>query len=194
MNDLDTLSVGELFNAYEECLSIKKTLGEKCKIVSGFESTKQHFLTNANKYNLIHLAMHGSGDNKSIKQNHLYFRGKSEKEITLNSDEIENLNFNTKLLVLNSCQANSARTIVNQGNFSMARSFACTGVSNIVTSNWSINDGASSQLITNFYQQLLSGHEINEALCFAKRSYLSELQNSNLSDPYYWSSHQLYIN
>ncbi len=184
----------ELVGSYQECSLIKKLLGDKLDFISGFNSTKEHFLNNIENYDVVHLALHGSGDENSIKKNHIYFRGNDENANVLNSQEIEEMNLDLPLFVLNACETNVAREIVNQGNFSMARSFASAGVGNIITSSWLIPDESSSEIIVEFYNNLQNGLAITDALTMSKRKYLESNMDIQLKHPYYWSSLKHYKN
>ncbi len=184
----------ELQSAYEECLQLKNKFASQVDLISGMESTKDHFLKEGLQYGLIHLAMHGSGNENSVKKNHIFFRGENPETRILNSEEIEDLKLNNSLLVLNACQTNAAREIVNQGNQSMARSFAAAGVQNIITSTIPIDDKSSQKLILEFYQELKKGKPISMALTNAKRYYLNSKIADAFKHPYYWSSMNHYSN
>lgn len=184
----------EIIGSYEECLQLEEILGNQLQIVSGFAATKTHFLQNALNKDVIHFALHGSGSDKSIKANHIYFRGDEKDEIVLKSEDIERLRFDCSLLVLNSCESNSARQIINQGNFSMARSFAKAGIENIITSTWLISDYSSTEIISKLYVELKSGKDVSKSLSLAKRSYLQTNRSSKFAHPFYWSSLVHYVN
>lgn len=183
----------ELFGAYNECLKIKEQFNTKeVQIVTGMQATKDHFLSNAGKFDIVHLALHGDGDTQSIINNKLYFRNKESKgngdSNFLSSSDLEDFDHKIDLLFLNACETNMADRIINEGRMSIARSFAEIGVKNVITSAWEINDNSSYELVIKFYENLLSGMKISLALIDAKKSYLEKYAGTEKAHPFYWAS------
>ncbi|HNJ73284.1 MAG TPA: CHAT domain-containing protein, partial [bacterium] len=69
---------------------------------------------------------------------------------------------------------------------SLARGFTYSGCPSVVMSLWSIDDKATSVIITDFYKKLAQGKTKDVALRDAK---LNMIQSGDpvLSNPYYWS-------
>jgi CHAT domain-containing protein len=74
-----------------------------------------------------------------------------------------------------------------EGVLSLARGFFHSGSKSVVSSLWKVNDKATSEIMTSFYDYLKEGQTKSEAINNAKRAYLN---NHSLSEqsPYYWSS------
>jgi CHAT domain-containing protein len=60
-----------------------------------------------------------------------------------------------------------------EGMMSMASAFTYSGCKNILLSLWKVNDQTATTLMDDFYQQLLEGKSIDDALRQAKLNYLA---------------------
>jgi len=182
----------ELLGGYNECIALKKMFPNQVDIFAGYEATKDHFLRNAFNYDIIHLAMHGASEGKSIKSNKLYFRSENDIDI-LKANEFQNLiNPRTNLMVLSACQTNFAKNIVNEGNLSMAKYFSTIGIENLITSTWDINDNSTSELMQSFYLYYSKHNNVSEALSKAKNEYYNNNIDELQSHPFYWASLKYY--
>ncbi len=179
----------ELVGSYNECKRIKQQFGHRCKLVTGNQATKSHFVNNALDYDLVHLALHGKGNFTSLRNNRLYFR-----EEYLENAELQNLNSSIDLLFLNACETNRGRTIVNHGSNSVSRAFAEIGVPSIITSLYAIDDNSVTEIVADFYRLLDNSYNVKKSLVEAKRLYLNKYKDDPLGHPFYWASLNLYEN
>ena len=65
-----------------------------------------------------------------------------------------------------------------------ANAMKTSGVPQILISLWDIPDEATSVAMTSFYQHLMTGVSIHEALPLTRKDLIS----NGYSDPYYWAS------
>ena len=193
INSLNHNGLNELIGAYTECISLQSKYPKQVTVVSGGDATKSHFLGNAFDYNIVHLALHGKGQDNSIRNNKLFFRSDSKNEYLERKDFSNMHNDKTKLLVLNACEINNARDIINEGNFSMAKQFANLGIQFVISSSWEIDDSSSVELFSTFYNNLSKFKDPLRALSSAKRTFLKNNINSKKKHPFYWSALKLYI-
>jgi CHAT domain-containing protein len=101
----------------------------------------------------------------------------------LTSLEISNLNLEfCKLVVLSACETGLGEIEGNEGIFGLQRAFKIAGVKNIITSLWKVPDIQTSELMYLFYENLLNGDSISDALL------KSQLNMSKKYPPYYWAS------
>ena len=68
------------------------------------------------------------------------------------------------MAVLSSCESGLGKGYKGEGMISMASAFTYSGCENILMSLWKVNDQASIELMDDFYEQLLEGESIDEAL------------------------------
>jgi CHAT domain-containing protein len=90
------------------------------------------------------------------------------------------------MAVLSACESGLGRGYKGEGMISMASAFTSAGCENTLMSLWKVNDQASTMLMDKFYQHLLEGEEIDDALRQAKLDYL--LSSDELTaDPRIWA-------
>jgi CHAT domain-containing protein/tetratricopeptide (TPR) repeat protein len=150
--------------------------------------TEKNFKDNAAKFDVIHLAVHGSGDTGEDYSATLYFRDKDGPEDgRLYWYELYNMNLRASLAVLSSCESGIGKTYRGEGMLSMANAFTFAGCGNIVMGLWKVDDQVSVKLMDTFYSELLNGMAIDEALAIAKRTYLASADQVS-ANPKLWGS------
>lgn len=150
--------------------------------------TEEKFKNAAADFDLLHLAVHGSGDTGEDYSATLYFRDKDGPEDgKLYWYELYNMNLRASLAVLSSCESGIGKTYRGEGMLSMANAFTFAGCSNIVMGLWKVDDQVSVKLMDTFYSELLNGMAIDEALAMAKRTYLATADQIS-ANPKLWGS------
>ncbi|KAB8332327.1 tetratricopeptide repeat protein [Scytonema tolypothrichoides VB-61278] len=138
------------------------------KRISGKQATKiavQDAL--ADKYNIFHFTGHGSYDFEHPKQSALALCG--EDKLTV--EEICQIDFTGyQLVTLAACETalTGNQTIENE-YVGLVSAFVYQGVSNVLSTLWTVNDDASSLLVMYFYWQLKKGKPPAIALAKAKK-------------------------
>ena len=64
-----------------------------------------------------------------------------------------------ELVVLSACQTGLGKEVKGEGLIGLTRGFMYAGAKRVVVSLWSVNDKATSELMTNFYRGMLTKHE-----------------------------------
>ncbi|MEI2579368.1 CHAT domain-containing protein [Scytonema sp. PRP1] len=121
----------------------------------------------AAQYNIFHFTGHGSYDFQHPKQSALALSG--EDKLTV--EEICNIDFRGyRLVTLAACETalTGNQTIENQ-YVGLVSAFVYQGVTNVLSTLWTVNDDASSLLIMYFYWQLKKGKSPAIALAKAKK-------------------------
>jgi CHAT domain-containing protein len=71
----------------------------------------------------------------------------------------------------------------------LCRGFFAAGVHSLVVSLWMVDDRATTQLMTKFYQGLQAGQTVNKALRESQLAIKAmSAADSYLSHPYFWAS------
>ncbi len=141
-----------------------------------------YFMENASDYRIIHLATHACVDDSDIGLNKIYL-----SDGDLSQYELNNLRLNADLAVLSACNTGMGKLLKGEGMMSLTRSFMLAGSKSVLTSLWSVDDCATSDIMVNYYKCLKKGMPKDEAIAKAKLAYLKTADRNN-SHPYYWAA------
>ncbi len=175
---------GELLGANNEALEIAKLF--KSDLFLGKEASKQTFIKEAKKYNLLHLAMHSNINNVDSEFSNLAFSG-DKNDDKLFISELYNISLDADLVVLSACNTAVGNIKKGEGLVNVSRAFTYAGIPSTVTSLWEVPDKETSQIMISFYNYLKEGKAKNEALQQAKLDYLNTVNEDLLKHPYYWA-------
>ncbi|MGB2843652.1 MAG: CHAT domain-containing protein, partial [Candidatus Aminicenantaceae bacterium] len=137
-------------------------------------------------YKIIHFATHSILDDKKPARSSIVLTLDEDptEDGFLQMREIYNLELNSDLVTLSSCQTGLGRPTRGEGIEGINRAFFYAGTSSVLMSLWAVNDEASYQLMERFYFHLRSSESIKNALRKAK---LEMINSGILSHPYYWA-------
>ena len=171
-----TLNLEEIAGAEEELKPLEKRFNTG-KFLVGNEATESNFKKMAPDFDIIHLAIHGKGDIQKNFAASLYFKSQKDSldDGELHAYELYGLKLKALMAVLSSCESGLGKGYKGEGMISMASAFTYSGCENILMSLWKVNDQTSIALMDDFYQQLLEGESIDEALRQAKLNYLEHV-------------------
>ena len=155
----------------------------------GAEATEHQFKTQAARYDIIHLAIHGQADPQYAMENKLIFRHEQDtvEDGLLYAHELYALDLKADLAVLSTCESGRGQLQEGEGIYSIARGFAYAGCPSVVMSLWKINDVITARIMPTFYRALYQGAGVDGALRQAKLSYLAQA-NSYYAHPNFWAS------
>ena len=132
----------------------------------GRQATKQAVLQAMNSVALVHIAAHGDAERgeialapsfripNGIPQEGLYL---------LTMDDISKVQLRAKLVVLSCCHSARGQTKA-EGAVGLARAFLGSGARSVLVALWALNDEATEQLMTHFYDHLFAGESAGESL------------------------------
>jgi len=171
--------------------SISSNLTYDITLITGANSTESNVRKIRNP-EILHIATHGFIDTTLTAYNNgLVFTGAndiSELDVSntddgyLFAEDISTLNLaGTKLVTLSACQTGLFKQDNNSLNFRTA--FFDAGAENIMVSLWQIDDKATQELMTEFYNNLSQTNRIRYSFEMAQK-YIKEKYPS----PYYWGS------
>jgi len=142
------------------------------------------------KYRILHFATHGTLNTAHPELSGLVLSlvDASGKPIDgfLRLHEIYNLDLDADLVVLSACRTALGKDVYGEGLIGLTRGFMYAGASRVVSSVWNVDDRASAQLMSRFYDAMLAkGFSPARALRDAQLSLLREPRWSN---PHYWAA------
>ena len=155
--------VSRLPFAGEEAEMIGKLLDAQPLL--GKRATKEAVLNNIKSVSLIHFACHGDAERGEIvlAPPTLTDRKPQEDDYLLRMADISQVQLRAKLVVLSCCH--SAEGQINaEGVVGIARAFIGSGARSVLAALWAIDDKATKQLMSRFYEHLAHGESASESL------------------------------
>ena len=150
-------------SARKEAEMIGRLLGVKPLL--GKHATKQAVLQSIHSVSLIHIAAHGDAERGEIAlaPSDPTCRIPREEDYLLTMAEISKVRLTAKLVVLSCCH--SARgEIKAEGVVGIARAFLGSGARSVLVALWAIEDKATEQFMSRFYEHLIRGESASESL------------------------------
>ena len=143
----------------------KTKLGEFYRSHLHQEATKQAVLEMLHFESLIHFAAHGDAERGEIALSPVRSTGKlsKEQEYLLTMSDISEVQLRAKLVVLSCCH--SARGQIRaEGVIGIARAFLGSGARSVLVALWALDDEATEQFMSRFYEHLVRGESASESL------------------------------
>ena len=136
----------------------------------GEHATKQAVFQRLQSVSLIHFAAHGNVERGEIalapprSTNGI----PQEQDYLLTMAEISQVRLRTKLVVLSCCHS-ARRQIRSEGVVGIARAFLGSSARSVLVSWWALQDEATEQFMSRFYEHLVQGKSASESLHHAIR-------------------------
>ena len=158
---------------------------------SGFEATRENLLNlKAGDYKIIHFATHGLTDETRPELSGIVLSRFDEKGRRLNEliriQDIYGLNLNADLVVLSACETGIGKELRGEGLLSLNNAFLQTGAKSVMASLWKVEDGATLELMKNFYGALID-EELTPSESL-RRAQIKLRANPRYKSPFYWAA------
>ena len=177
----------------DEANKILAIVPDKTQHLEAFDfNASRQFATNPDlaNYQIIHFATHGLLDPVNPELSgivlSLYDQKGKEKDGFLRLQDIFNLNLPAELVVLSACETGLGENVKGEGLVGLTRGFMYAGARRVVVSLWSVNDLATSELMTKFYQKILQ--EKQNPVTALREAQLEMWKSSDKRSPYYWAA------
>ena len=129
----------------------------------GKQATKQAVLQNIHSVSLIHFACHGNAERGEILLAPPPLSERKEKDYLLTMQNISKVKLRAKLVVLSCCHSAKGQ-ISAEGVVGIARAFLGSGARSVLAALWAIEDEATEQFMSRFYENLVRGESASESL------------------------------
>jgi CHAT domain-containing protein/predicted negative regulator of RcsB-dependent stress response len=164
-------------------------------VASGFAASKDLIVNDGLRdYRIIHFATHGLLNNEQPELSGVILslvdeRGNRRKGF-LSLNDIYNLDLSTDLVVLSACRTGLGKNVQGEGVVGLTSGFMYTGAKSVVASLWKVDDDATAELMSRFYEALLKdGLPPAGAL---KRAKLEMRKQERWHAPFYWAAFVLH--
>jgi CHAT domain-containing protein len=157
----------------------------------GFQASRETVLDPAlSQYRYVHFATHGVLDSvrpglSSLVLSMVDEQGKPQDGF-LRANDIYNLKLPAELVVLSACQTGLGKDIKGEGLVGLTRGFMYAGAARVVVSLWNVNDKATAELMTKFYEKMLKQGERPAAALRAAQ--VEMWRQKQWQSPYYWAA------
>ena len=156
-------TIPPLPSARKEAEMIGRLLGVQPLI--GLQATRQAVLERINSVSLIHFAAHGNEEKGEIILVPVRTGSQlpRENDCLLTVGDISQVQIRAKLVVLSCCHSGRGQIKV-EGVVGMARAFLRSGARSVLVSLWALEDEATEQFMSRFYEHLYRGVSASESL------------------------------
>lgn len=173
-------SISKMFasKSYEVKVLLKNQASEK-QIKSGI----------LDRYSILHFATHGFVNSEKPELSGLLLAQDSTggNDGILYSGEIYNLKLNADLTVLSACETGLGKVRKGEGIIGLTRALIYAGSRNIIVSLWPVSDQSTSNLMVDFYINLLKGKQSENYATWLRNAKLKMINEGKYSNPFYWS-------
>ncbi len=142
------------------------------------------------KYRYIHFATHGLLDSEKPGLSSLVLSMVDEQgqaqDGFFRAHELYNLKLPAELVVLSACQTGLGKDIKGEGLVGLTRGFMYAGAARVIVSLWSVNDKATSELMTRLYQKMLK--EGQSPAASLRAAQVQMWKQKQWQAPYYWAA------
>lgn len=142
------------------------------------------------QYRYVHFATHGVLDSERPGLSSLVLSmvdaDGNPRDGFLRANDIYSLKLPADLVVLSACQTGLGKDVKGEGLIGLTRGFMYAGAARVVVSLWNVNDRATAELMTRFYERMLKRGERPAAALRAAQ--VEMWKQKQWRSPYYWGA------
>jgi CHAT domain-containing protein/predicted negative regulator of RcsB-dependent stress response len=146
------------------------------------------------QYRVVHFATHSMIDSRTPALSGIVLslvdRRGNPQDGFLRLWDIYNLHLPVDLVVLSGCQTALGKRINGEGLIGLTRGFMYAGAARVMASLWAVDDAATAEFMSQFYQAMLKRDLPPAAALRAAQIYMWK-QKRWQGDPYFWAAFQL---
>jgi CHAT domain-containing protein len=146
------------------------------------------------QYRIVHFATHGLLNSVHPQLSGLVLSlvnpNGQPQDGFLRLDDIYNLKLPVDLVVLSACQTALGKEVKGEGLIGLTRGFMYAGAKRVMASLWKVDDRATAELMTRFYEGMLGNQHLSPAAAL-RQAQMSLWKEKRWSSPYYWAAFTL---
>jgi CHAT domain-containing protein len=196
-------AISDLPGTEKEVMAIHKTLsgqGVETHIYTGKNASEENF--KQAEADVIHVATHGFWFRPDpaveradamfnsgllfagVKNNYVENARHGSEDGILTAYELQGMNLDkTQLVLLSACETGLGHIETGEGVYGLQRALTIAGVDKIIMSLWKVDDQATQELFTVFYENWVKSYSITEAFRQAQIRLKTKYKS-----PYYWGA------
>lgn len=185
-------SLERLISSKIEADSIVNILGKSdVESFSGFSANREQLINaNVSDYRILHFATHGIIDENRPELSGIVLsrfdeNGRKRDEF-FRLHDIYGMNLNSDLVVLSACSTGVGKEVKGEGLMSLNNAFLSVGAKTVLSSLWKVEDGATLELMKNFYEAMAHEHLTpSKAL---QKAQIKMIRGERYKSPFYWAA------
>lgn len=180
------------FAGLEAAAIIKLVPRRERKLALDFDASRETAMNpELGQYKIVHFATHGllhtmHPELSGIVLSLIDERGKN-RDGFLRLNEVYNLKLPVDMVVLSACQTALGKEIKGEGLIGLTRGFMYAGAARVVASLWKIDDRASAELMSYFYQGMFGPQRLRPTAAL-KAAQVAMWKQDRWKSPYYWAA------
>ena len=176
--------------AVEESKSVAQIFSGNAKIENG--ATETDFKRLASKASHLHIATHAIAEPEMPLFSRLLLNHSEKDDGNLTTREIFELGIDASLVTIAACEGAASfsadsRGLVEVDRIGLTEAFLHAGSKSVLASLSPVSDRATTDLMKNFYQNLLTKDKA-KSLALAQRAMLHDETNRKFTHPRYWAN------
>lgn len=164
--------------------------GLKAEVLLRSETSEKEIKSGVlENYRILHFATHGFVNSEKPELSGILLAQDSTggQDGILFSGELYNLKLNADLTVLSACETGLGKVRKGEGIIGLTRALLYAGSKNIIVSLWPVSDQSTSDLMIDFYRNLLKGKKNQSYSQWLREAKLKMIREGKYSNPFYWS-------
>ena len=173
----------------EQISKLAKTAGGQADVWLDLDASEENLGTrDISKYRIIHVATHGllNAERPQFTGVVLSLVGNKTRDGFVRTDEVFNLRLGSPLVMLSACETGLGKEKRGEGVMGLTRAFMYAGAPTVGVSLWSVADKSTADLMTDFYQRLLSA-STGTTSGSLRGAQLAMISGKKYSAPFYWA-------
>lgn len=174
----------------EQISKLAKASGAQADVWLDLDASEENLDTrDMSKYRIIHVATHGllNAERPQFTGVVLSLVGNKTRDGFVRTDEVFNLRLGSPLVMLSACETGLGKEKRGEGVMGLTRAFMYAGAPTVGVSLWSVADKSTADLMTDFYQRLLSTSAASTTSGALRGAQLAMISGKKYSAPFYWA-------